>query len=72
MHCLSENVIVKHIARKNQMVMVTEYGETDADLILPSGTPVDFGTNIIVEQLALCDSMIRNTTGVWKKIYEAA
>jgi GNAT superfamily N-acetyltransferase len=70
MHCLAENAVIKHIARKNKMVMVTEYGETDADLILTESTPADISTNIAFEQLALYDSLIRNTSGAWKKIYE--
>lgn len=70
MHCLSENAIVKHIARKNDMVLVSEYGETDADLILPESTPLDVGTNLLVEQMALYDNAVRSITGAWKKIYE--
>lgn len=72
MHCLAENAIIKRIARKNGMVMVTEYGETDADLILPESTPLDVSTNLIVEQMALYDNAVRNATGVWKKFYETA
>lgn len=70
MHCLAENAIIKHIARKNEMVMVTEYGETDADLILPESTPIDVGANLIMEQMALYDSAVRDVAGAWKKIYE--
>lgn len=70
MHCLAENSIIKRIARNNEMVMVTEYGETDADLILPESTPLDISTNLIVEQMALYDSAVRNAAGAWKKLYE--
>lgn len=72
MHCLAENTIVKHIARKNKMVMVTEYGETDADLILEESTPVDVGTNLLVEQLALYDNAIRNSQNIFKQILTPA
>ena len=69
MHCLSENTIIKHIARKNEMVMVSEYGETDADLHLSPSTPIDPITNVLVEQLALYDSAVRNTSTAWRKMY---
>lgn len=70
MHCLAENAVIKHIARKNNMVMVTEYGETDADLLLTEGTPADVGANILLEQLAVYDSVVRNTSDVLLRLYE--
>lgn len=70
MHCLSENAIIKHIARKNEMVMLSQSGETDADLHLPEPTPIDIGANLIVEQLAIYDSSLRSIRSAWKSIYE--
>ena len=39
MHCLSENGAMKHIARKNDMVLVSEHGETDANVQVEPATP---------------------------------
>ena len=52
------------------MAMVTEYGETDADLHLQPATPIDPITNAVVEQLAIYDSAVRNVGNIWKRLYE--
>lgn len=72
MHCLSENAVIKHIAYKNKMVMRTEYGETDADLHLQPSTALDPITNVVVEQLAIYDSAVRNAGYIWRKLYADA
>lgn len=69
MHCLSENAIVKHIARKNKMVMVSECGETDADLHLPPATVADVGTNLLVEQMAIYDNNVRSMSNAFKQYF---
>lgn len=68
MHCLAENAVMKHIASKNKMKMFTEYGETEADLILPESTLFDGYTEVLTEQIALYDNGIRHASHAFKTI----
>lgn len=66
MHCLSENTVMKHIAAKNHMKLFTEYGETDADLILPDSTILEPYHDALIEQIALYDNSLRYATNALK------
>lgn len=68
MHCLAENAVMKHIASKNKMKMFTEYGETEADLVLPESSPFDGYTEVLTEQLALYDNNMRYASYAFKTI----
>ena len=68
MHCLSENAIMKHIARKNLMQMVTEHGEVDADLILPKGNSIDRYQEVFMHTMSLYDNNARQMSSMWRQI----
>ena len=67
MHCLSENMVMKHIAHKNEMHMQSSYGETDADLVLKDSTPLDKYQELLVENLAQYDNNIRLAKNAWRQ-----
>ena len=71
MHCLSENAVMKHIANKYGMTMVTSYGETDArtTIDLPY-TPLDAINEAVAQQLALYDNSIRAFAKAWTNYIE--
>ena len=59
MHCLAENSIMKHIARKNDMAVITDGGESDANVHLE---PANVFTPLIdtyADRMALYDMMLR-------------
>lgn len=60
MHCLSENGAMKHIARKNDMAVVTEYGETEANVHLEPSTPVAHIADAYADRIALYDMVYKN------------
>lgn len=67
MHCLSENMVMKHIAHKNEMHMESSYGETDADLVLKESTPLDKYQEVLVENLAQYDNTLRSARSMWRR-----
>lgn len=59
MHCLSENAIMRHIARKNDMAVVSEYGESDANVHLNPPTPVVHMIDAYADRMALYDMLMK-------------
>ena len=66
MHCLAENSIMKHIARKNDMAVVTEYGESDANVHLEPPTPVVHIVDAYADRMAMYDMMYKNNIKVMR------
>lgn len=60
MHCLAENSIMKHIARKNDMAVVTEGGETDANVHLKPATPIVLVADQYADRIAVYDMAFKN------------
>lgn len=60
MHCLSENAVMKHIARKNDMIVVSDSGETDANVHLPPPTPMVIVADQYADRIALYDMYWKN------------
>lgn len=60
MHCLSENGAMKHIARKNDMVLVSEYGETEAAVEVEPATPATYMEEAYMDRVALYDMYYKN------------
>lgn len=52
MVCLSHNQKIKHLCKKNDIKMHTEYRETIADIELPMGNPATLMQEAYVSQLA--------------------
>ena len=60
MHCLSENGAMKHIARKNNMVLVSEHGETDAQVQVEPATISTYMEEAYANRVALYDMYMKN------------
>lgn len=60
MHCLTENAAMRHIARKNDMAVVSEYGESDANVHVEPGTPVTAIQDAYLDRIALYDMYFKN------------
>lgn len=59
MHCLTENQIMRHIARKNEMAVVSEDGETDAVVGIQPATPATLAKDAYLDRMALYDMLIK-------------
>lgn len=59
MHCLAENHVMIHLARKAGMTVVTEYGEADAHVALGDGPLTDYTAEAIHDQIALVDYILK-------------
>ena len=59
MHCLAENEVMIHLARKAGMTVVTEYGEADAHVALGDGPLSDYTREAIHDQIALVDYLFK-------------
>ena len=60
MHCLSENGAMKHIAKKNDMVLVSEYGETEAKVQVEPATPSTYVAEAYLDRIAIYDMLLKN------------
>lgn len=71
MHCLSENGAMKHIARKNDMTVVSEHGEVDANVTVAPPTPFTPMMDAYVDRIAIYDMLYKRNLDTWKKIVGA-
>ena len=69
MHCLSENGAMKHIARKNDMTVVSEEGETDATVEVKPASPFTAMTDAYLDRIALYDMIFKNQMKIMKTVY---
>ena len=60
MHCLAENQVMKHIALKNDMSVVTEYGESDANVHLEPPSSLTPIVDAYADRMALYDMMYKS------------
>lgn len=62
MHCLTENQIMIHLARKAGMQVVTDSGEADAHVALADATYGDLALEVMSDQVALIDYLLKQQT----------
>jgi RimJ/RimL family protein N-acetyltransferase len=72
MHCLSENNVMKHIARKNDMAVVSELGETDANVHLEPPTPLVHVIDAYADRMALYDMMLKRNISIFRQMVDPA
>lgn len=68
MHCLAENSVMKHIARKNDMAVVTDMGETDANVHLRPATPFVHIADAYADRIAIYDMLLKNQVKAWNNL----
>lgn len=62
MHCLAENQTMIHLARKAGLQVVTGQGESDAHVVLGEATYGDFTRELMGDQVALIDYLLKQQT----------
>ena len=67
MHCLTENEVMRHIAKKNLMTIVSCYGETDAKVEVQPATPLTAVKDAYLDRMAIYDMLFRSNA----EMYEA-
>jgi hypothetical protein len=58
-HCLTENSVMMHLARKQGMAIVTESGESDAWLALPPADAATHFGEVFEQRVALFDYALK-------------
>lgn len=67
MHCLSENVVMRHIAEKNDMVVVScSSGELDVEVDIKPPTAVTFMEDAYLDRIAFYDMITKNSLRMFK------
>ena len=67
MHCLTENHVMRHIAKKNDMVVVTcSPDEIDTELNIMPPTPSTFMENAVMDNMAFYDMITKNSLRMFK------
>jgi GNAT superfamily N-acetyltransferase len=61
MHCLTENAAMRHIARKNEMTVVSCCGDTDANVEIEPPTPITFFEDKYMDRIAMYDMYYKNS-----------
>lgn len=59
MHCLTENQAMRHIAKKNDMVLVSLGGESDANVVIDPPTPMTIWQDAYLDRIALYDMIYK-------------
>jgi RimJ/RimL family protein N-acetyltransferase len=59
MHCLTENQVMRHIARKNDMTIVSEYGDSDATVGIQPATTATVMKDAYLDRIAFYDMLIK-------------
>ncbi len=59
MHCLTENALIMHLARKAGMAICIDAGEADAFLQLPPANPASVAGEFVDQRLALLDYTLK-------------
>lgn len=67
MHCLTENDTMRHIAKKNEMTIVSCYGESDARVEVHPATPMTAMKDAYLDRMSIYDMMFRSNA----EMYEA-
>lgn len=57
--CLAENHTMRRIARKAEMAISTETGESEGTLNVPAGTPLTLVRELMAENTGLCDAFAK-------------
>lgn len=70
MHCLSENGAMKHIARKNEMTVVSCCGESDAEVNLEPATPFTTLVDAYADRVAVYDMVFKNNMRIMRNIFK--
>lgn len=67
MHCLTENHVMRYIAQKNDMVVVTcSQDEVDTELNIKPPTPSTFVENAYMDNMAFYDMITKNSLRMFK------
>ncbi|HEY5897091.1 MAG TPA: GNAT family N-acetyltransferase [Burkholderiales bacterium] len=70
MHCLKENTAMMHLARKQEMRIVTECGEADAWLKLPRPDAGTFLGEVFAQRLGLFDFALKSQRANTRRLLE--
>jgi GNAT superfamily N-acetyltransferase len=68
MYCLKENGPIMRIATRNGMDIVTDAGDADAHLELPSPSAASITGEIVTDRFALFDYALKAHVATWKAI----
>lgn len=71
MHCLTENRVMMHIARKSGMRIVSESGESDAYLELPRPDAGSAVRELLAERVALFDYAVKAQLAAARRLGDA-
>jgi RimJ/RimL family protein N-acetyltransferase len=59
MHCLVDNQVIIHLARKAGMTVITAHGKIDAHVVLDEIRLADLASEIMHDQIALADYLFK-------------
>lgn len=68
MHCLTENQVMRHIAKKNEMVLQSEYGETDANVEVAPPSVMTQAADAYLDRMAFYDMIYKNNMRVFNSL----
>jgi len=71
MHCLTENEVMRHIAKKNQMTVVSCQGESDAKVEVSPATPATYMRDAYLDRIAIYDMLIRTQSETYNNWLES-
>ena len=71
MHCLAENAVMMHIARKSSMKICVDTGEAEAFLKLAPADQASLSSELMGQRLALFDYALKTRAAALKRIADS-
>lgn len=68
MHCLAENSVMIHIARRANMDVVVEAGDADAHIALPPADSRSIQSEFLAERVALYDFALKSQVETMRRV----
>jgi len=68
MHCLTENRVMRHIARKNEMTLDSAYGETDAEVHVAPATVMTAAADAYMDRISFYDMVYKQQMKVFNTL----
>jgi GNAT superfamily N-acetyltransferase len=68
MHCLAENVVMIHIARRANMDVVIDLGDADAHVALPPADSRSMHNELLADRVALYDFALKSHVETMRRI----
>jgi RimJ/RimL family protein N-acetyltransferase len=70
MHCLTKNAAMRHIATKNNMIVASSLGESDARVKVKPANPLTFYGEVCLDRMSVYDMLLKTHSDFVSNFYK--